>query len=103
MASVHNILRRVCEHCGKPHTGEYRTKLVACYRWGSVDHFVCNCLRIAGKMMIEVINQCLHLKRVNILVRVAMQVQIAAVLKIQLSDLKLEHWHELTLFELKRK
>lgn len=48
VSSVRNALKPTCEHCGKLHTSECRTKMSACFRCGSVEHFMRNCPRKMG-------------------------------------------------------
>ncbi|KAA3484088.1 DNA/RNA polymerases superfamily protein [Gossypium australe] len=45
VASVGNVRseRPECKHCGKRHPGSYRLNDKACFRCGSLDHFICDC------------------------------------------------------------
>ncbi|XP_016747275.1 uncharacterized protein [Gossypium hirsutum] len=41
-ASVQNTPRSKCQHCGKYHLGECRGKIGACYKCGTIYHFIRN-------------------------------------------------------------
>ncbi|KAA3462471.1 Hexaprenyldihydroxybenzoate methyltransferase, mitochondrial-like protein [Gossypium australe] len=48
VGSVRNAQKLVCKHCKKLHRVECRTKMDACFRYGSTNHFVRNYPRMAG-------------------------------------------------------
>ncbi|XP_052886286.1 uncharacterized protein LOC128295117 isoform X2 [Gossypium arboreum] len=43
VGSVQNTQRPKCQHCGRSHPGECRSKLGACYKCGATDHFIRDC------------------------------------------------------------
>ncbi|XP_040967793.1 uncharacterized protein [Gossypium hirsutum] len=43
VGSVQNTQRPKCQHCGRSHPGECRSKLGACYKCGVTDHFIRDC------------------------------------------------------------
>ncbi|XP_040940149.1 uncharacterized protein [Gossypium hirsutum] len=43
VGSVQNTQRPKCQHCGRSHPGECRSKLGAYYKCGATDHFIRDC------------------------------------------------------------
>ncbi|XP_040940168.1 uncharacterized protein [Gossypium hirsutum] len=43
VGSVQNTQRPKCQHCGRSHPGECRSKLGACHKCGATDHFIRDC------------------------------------------------------------
>ncbi|XP_040931936.1 uncharacterized protein [Gossypium hirsutum] len=43
VGSVQNTQRPKCQHCGRSHPSECRSKLGACYKCGVTDHFIRDC------------------------------------------------------------
>ncbi|KAA3486598.1 Transposon Ty3-I Gag-Pol polyprotein [Gossypium australe] len=48
VGSIRNAPKTICEQCGKLHIGECRTKMDACFRYGSTNHLMRNCSRKTG-------------------------------------------------------
>ncbi|XP_040950221.1 uncharacterized protein [Gossypium hirsutum] len=49
VGSVQNTQRSKCQHCERSHPGACRSKLGACYKCGSTDHFIRDCPQLEVK------------------------------------------------------
>ncbi|KAA3461473.1 DNA/RNA polymerases superfamily protein [Gossypium australe] len=95
MASDRNVLRSICEHCGS----QNKCMLQILFEY----HFVQSCPRLAGDNEKRMKNNCLHLRRADVLVRVIIMERIAVALMIKLLGQKLELLLEQKLSKLGRK
>ncbi|KAA3487509.1 DNA/RNA polymerases superfamily protein [Gossypium australe] len=105
VASVGNVWteRPECKHCGKRHSGSCRLNDGACFRCGSLDHFIRHCPESVEPEIVQNLRSDNAPARGRPSKNVRMPVVVRELQETLLQDLKLEHLPEHMLSELVRK